>query len=267
MTDPKTTPSGDPTARRPLPQRPPVKRFSTTLDPDRTPQHALDPVLTRKGGATAHKGILFMVAAGLIVMAIAFNVGGIGDQANQLFDSVNKSAQSENNIVVSTVILVAPYVGAAILGLILYFMVRGLFRGARNVTKEVKLSKREEISIHDFVAMTKEKGISTKVSREAYRLLLPHYHGEMRLKLDDNLEHDLHLSMHDAIELYASLLRKSDRVLRGMEGKSAKQPETVMELLCAVNDAPVRAALHTSRVRSAIRHLSVMRPAHKVPKQ
>ena len=266
MSDPQKLPAtpGDPRGGSRVLHRDPVRRFSTSLDPDRAPSSSLDPVLTRQGGVMAHKSILFMVLAGLLVLAYAFNLGALQTTLDSAFNDLNRSVQSRNDQVVSTVLTVAPYVGMLIAALILFFLLRGLFRGAKNITREVRLARREELTIDEFVKLASEHGVSPKVSREAYRLLLPHYSGEMRAQLGDSLSRDLHLGLHSQIELYASLLRKSDRVLRALEDKDAKQPETVLELLQAVHNAPQRAAMpHPSKVRTAIRHLSFIRPAGK----
>jgi hypothetical protein len=257
----------DPSPRMRLPARP-VKRFSTSMNPDAHPLHGLDPVLTRKG-KMAHKGVLFMVAGGMIAMAYAFNVGGLGTYLDQFFTDVDKSAQSENSLVVSTIITIAPYVGAALLGLILYGILRWLWGGVKSASKASKLKQRPEVSLNDFIRQAKEQlDVRPKVARESYALLKPHYHDRMRVQFTDNLTDDLHLSPHDIVDLYAGALRKSDRHLRSVE--TAVQPTTVMELLQMVEKAPVRAAApELSRIKSGARGRSMIRPIAKmtVPKQ
>jgi hypothetical protein len=260
--------AGDPGVRRaPSPkarmaaERGPVKKFSTGMEPDKHGLHHLDPVLTRKG-ATAHKGVLFMAAAGILVLAYAFNVGGLQVYLDQFFTNVDKSAQSQNSAVVSTIITIAPYVGAALLGLILYGIARWMFSGVKSMSKGRRLAKRQEVTLSQFVKLAGEREIGAKVAREAYGLLLPHYHGQMRVRLNDRLTDDLHLDHHDTVDLWAGLLRKSDRVFKSVE--ELVQPETVLELMQMVEKAPVRAAaVEPPRPKTGVRQLSFIRPISK----
>jgi len=258
----------DPAPRLRVPAAParvptaPVRRFSTSMDPDKHSLHGLDPVLTRKGGATAHKGVLFMAAGGFFAMAYAFNVGGLGTYLDQMFTNVDKSAQSENSLVVSTVIKIAPIVGAAILGLLIYAFARWVWGGVKSVSKGRKLSQRHEVGLSEFTKMAEAEGVGAKVARESYALLKPAYHGQMRVLFEDTLRGDLHLSEHDVIDLYAGCLRKSDRHLRSVE--TERQPVTVLELLVMVENAPVRAAAkEPPRMKTGVRGRSLIRPAYK----
>jgi len=240
----------------------PVRQFSTSIDPDKDPLHRLDPVLNRKGGATAHKGVLFMVAGGVFAMAYAFNVGGLGTYLDQVFTNVDKSAQSQNSFVVSTIISIAPFVGAALLALLLYALLRWVWGGVKSASKGRRLSQRHEVGLSEFIKMAEAEGVGAKVAREAYALLKPAYHGRMRVLFSDTLRGDLHLSAHDVVDLYAGCLRKSDRHLRSVE--TELQPATVLELLMMVEKAPVRsAAKEPPRLKTGVRGRSLIRPAFK----
>ena len=203
----------------------------------------MDPELTRKGLA-AHPGGLFLALAAIGFFAYVFNFGGIQPVLDGFFAGLNQTAQSKNADVAGLVVASVPYVEIGV-GVVAAWVVLLLLRGAlKSGTKAAKLSSRKPLTRQEFIDLAAIQSISTKVAREAYDLLLPHYNNRMRTRLSDSLAGDLRLSRHERADLVGNLLQRTDRMSQWEEGDDV---DTVLDLLIAVEEARLRSVVPISR--------------------
>jgi len=151
------------------------------------------------------------------------------------------------------VIAALPYLGVGFAALIVFFILMSLTRGARTMSKKRKLSGRERVSLHEFVDAAAQHHVSKKVAREAYHLLLPHYHHDPRIKLSDQMGSALHMNATEISDLYGNLLRHTDRQRK--VGEDMTRLISVLDLLTAVEACTVRSLtqskLHLRRGHAA----------------
>lgn len=203
----------------------------------------LDPELTRKG-FLAHPGSLLLALAALGFFAYVFNFGGIQPMLDGFFGDLNQKAQAKNGDVADLVVASVPYVKIG-LGVVAAWVVLLLLgRMLKSGTKAAKLSSRRPLTQQEFIDLSAIQGISTKVAREAYGLLLPHYNHRLRTRLSDSLADDLQLNRHERADLVGNLLRRTDRISNWEAGDDVA---TVLDLLIAVEEAKPRSLPQGSR--------------------
>jgi len=203
----------------------------------------MDPELTRKG-ALAHPGGWMLALAALGFFAYVFNLGGLQPMLDGFFGGLNQMAQSKNGDVAALVVSAVPYVEIG-LGVVGAWVVLLLLRGAlKSGTKAAKLSSRKPLTRQEFIDLAAIQSISTKVAREAYDLLLPHYNNHMRTRLSDSLASDLRLSRNERADLVGNLLRRTDRMSQWEEEDDV---DTVLDLLIAVEETRMRSLAQISR--------------------
>ncbi len=214
----------------------------------------------RSSGRPLPGGVLGLLALFTVFVAYAVNFGGLRLFADSLFDFVNQSAHSKNDVAVSVVLAAVPYLFTVFVLLVLVAAVRGLTGKGKQVRQAVKLRKRDEVSLKDFLEDARVHGVSAKVAREAYGLLAECCSDCMRAHMDDSLHRDLHLRRSDVTTLYAAMARKSDRFLKGAD--MAATYTTVLDLLLAVEEALPRSAVAGTPVyEPGARLPSMVRPA------
>ena len=193
----------------------PARTFVSPAAMDRSHNgtRGLDPILTRKS-STSHKGVLVLVAAFVLFVAYVNNVGGMQQFADSIVDNLNQSAHEQNGAVVTAIMTAFPYMVGLLLLMVLVSVVRGAIGKHKDMQKERRLSKRDEVGMDDFIDESVEHGVSAKVAREAYWLLQVICSDCMRARFDDDLKYDLHLQRADVTNMYAALIKKSDRMLR-----------------------------------------------------
>jgi hypothetical protein len=211
---------------------------------------SLDPTLTRKG-ALSHPGSLLTGICALAFFAYVFNLAGLKTYLDRVFGGLDDTARSHNSQVAAWVIKGLPYLGAALAGLVVLLLLLWVGRGAKTLNKKRKLGKREAVSLDAFVEAAHARGISGKVAREAYDLLLPHYNHTMRVTLSDRMTTTLYMSHVDISDLYGNLLRHTDR--QRNVGDTGAQIDTVMDLLKAVEEQTPRSLAQSKLYQRAER--------------
>ena len=239
----------------------PARKFVTHSAMNHRRAGGLDPILTRKS-RTSHKGVLVLVVAFVLFVAYVNNVGGLKMFADGLFDNWNQSAHSQNGAVVTAIATVFPYIVGLLLLVVVVSVIRGLVGKGQDFRKQRRLGKREEVAMEDFIDESVEHGVSAKVAREAYRLLQEICSDCMRARFSDDLKYDLHLERSDVTNMYAALVKKSDRMLRA---ESMMAPyTTVLDVMMAVERSPVRSAgVQAERPKRGIRLDSFVRPSYR----
>ena len=190
-------------------------------------------------------GALLVAAFGSLFVGYVFNVRGMGTSLDNYFNGLNSAAQGHQSQVASTFIAGLPLVGAAVLVLVGMAVLRALGPSQRTLGHV----KTQEAGVEIFVADAGDNGVSHKVGRAAYRLLLPHVRKGKRLGLNDTLCTDLKVRRDHVSDLYGALLRYTDR--RRTPGDDAKRLNTVIELLLAVEVSEDKTAKTTRSVSTA----------------
>lgn len=239
--------SADPGHRRALDSAP--RRRST------------DPELRRrqddtKSGKSAF-GALITVVIATLFLGYVFNVAGLATAADSFFTSLDASAKSEGDTAARVVALVYPVIGLLVAALIVFGILRGLYRSFRGAKKTRALAGREVITLEKFKRITEARGIRPRIATQAYRLLLPFYASSMRARLDDRMIDDLHMTAPQVQEIYEDLLMHTDR-----KSTPGEEPSilTVMDLLQSVQSAK-RHSLMDSMIRPVARISGIRRAA------
>ncbi|MEZ2345626.1 hypothetical protein [Terriglobus sp. RCC_193] len=222
-------------------------------------RRSTDPQIRRrredhKSGKSAF-GALITIVIAVLFLGYVFNVAGFATAADHFFASLNTSAQSENDVVVKIMELVYPAVGLIVAALILFGILRFLYRSIRGAKKTRKLASRGVITLEQFRKITEARGIRPRISTQAYQLLLPYYTSSMRARLDDRLLEDLHMTPEQVQDIYGNLLRNTDR-----KESPGEQPGifSVMDLLNATQSAK-RHSLMDSMMRPIARISGIRR--------
>ena len=214
----------------------------------RHPRHpeALDPILTRKKGATSHPGRIVFGVGGVLFAAYIFNVGGTATFLDHFFRSLEKSAHLHDAQVTHAFLVALPFLGLAALSVVALIVFTAVRRGTRTLATVRRLHRRPEHTTQSFATLAASHGISQRVSREAFTLLLPLYRNRMRALFTDSLSRDLRLTPLQISDLRGNLMRMSDRQHPVQE--QTTQVETVLELMLAVEKCKIR-SLTESGVR------------------
>lgn len=239
--------SGDPGHRRSLDSAP--RRRST------------DPQLRRrqddhKSGNSAFGALITLVIA-VLFLGYVFNVAGFATAADNFFTGLDASAKSDGDIAAKVVALVYPAIGLFVAALVLFGILRAIFRSFRGAQKTRALAGREVITLEKFKRITEARGIRPRIATQAYQLLLPFYASSMRARLDDRLIDDLHMTAQQVQDIYGNLLRNTDR--KAVPGEEPVLV-TVIHLLQAVQSAK-RHSLMDSVVRPVVRASGLRRAA------
>lgn len=228
-------------------------------------RRSTDPQIRRrredhKSGNSAF-GALFIVVVAVLFLGYVYNVADFATAADHFFSTLNSSAQSENNAVVKIMEVVYPAIGLIVAALIVFGILRFLYRSVRGAKKTHKLAGREVITLEKFRQITEARGIRPRISTQAYQLLLPYYASSMRARLDDRLIEDLNMTPEQVQDAYGNLLRNTDR-----KESPGTQPNiiSVMDLLNAVQSAK-RQSLMDSVKRPVVR-ISAIRRAQAAAK-
>jgi hypothetical protein len=179
-----------------------------------------------------------VVAIALIFFAYVMNIGGAQVYLDGVFNGLDRSGRSENDTVANAVVSAVPYaeIGAIAVGVCILLML--LAKGLKSGAKAQRLSTRRMISVQEFIGLAAEQGVSEKVAKETYSLLLPHYSNRMRTRLTDSLASDLDLTESDQKDLFGNLLRQTDRTRDQHAGQV--EIETVLDLMLAIERSPSR---------------------------
>ncbi len=239
----EATPRVDMTVR--LADRTPSARL--TPREGRRPRHTgfatlqkVDPVLTR------HKfsgiKVYSMAAVGAVFAAYIFNVQGTATFLDSFVSGFNSNLQSHSTSAVRLTLDFLPCLGLGIAALIVFAAGSALVRSIRTAQKTLRLNQRPCVTVDHFAHLTAAHGISHKVAREAYKLLLPIYANRFCARLNDELGLDLQLRGVAITDLYANLLLQTDRIAANREFQNI-QIVTVLDLLLSVESAPHR-SLH-----------------------
>jgi len=213
-----------------------------------------------KSGKSAFGALITLVIA-VLFLGYVFNVVGFATAADNFFTGLDASAKSENDVAARVVALVYPAIGLLVAALVLFSMLRAVYRSIRGAKKSRALAGREVITLDKFKRVTETRGIRPRIATQAYQLLLPFYASSMRARLDDRLIEDLHMTAQQIQDIYGDLLLNTDR--KAIPGE---EPAifTVMDLLQAVQsakrhslmDSMVRPVARLSGIRRAIRPTS-----------
>ena len=211
------------------------KYHRRSTDPQR---RSSDPTLTRTG-ILSHPGTLLMGLGGFLFAAYIFNVGGTATYLDALFNGWNDAAHAQNHRVQSGVEMAIPYAVAFIALIVLYAILKGIGSAltSRKTTKQ--LAPRREITLEEFTEHVANKGISPKVAKESFKLLLPFYRNRMRTRLTDSLSGVLQMNRVQIADLYANLLYHTDRHMPHGDDPEI-DADTVLELLTLVEKARPR---------------------------
>jgi hypothetical protein len=240
---------GTPTPRAPQDPQNPQRRFA-----DRTPaagqqyhrrstdpqRRATDPNLTRKG-ILSHPGTLMMGLGGVLFAAYIFNFNGTATYLDALFNGWNDAAHAQNHAVQSGVVAAIPYAVGFIALIILYAILKGIGSALTSHKTAKQLAPRKEITVQEFTEHVATRGVSPKVAKEAFKLLLPYYRNRMRTRLSDSLTTVLQLNRVQIQDLYANLLYQTDRHMPRDQDDEI-EAETVLDLLLLVEKATPRSS-------------------------
>ena len=177
----------------------------------------------------ANPGSLLVAVFGIGFVAYVFNFQGLATGLDRYFGSLNHAAQEHQKQVASMFVGALPVVGGSLLVLLLLALLRGRGTSRKQAAKTVA---REIRGVEGFVSAATEQGISPKVARAAYRVLLPYVRKSKYLNFKDTLCHDLKVREDQISDVYGSLLRLSDR--RRKSGDNGANLRSVSALLLAV---------------------------------
>ncbi len=105
-----------------------------------------DPVSTRPAGL-AHPGTLAMGVGGIVFVAYVLNVGGLQVGLDDFFRNLDANIHLHDAAVEKGFLAVLPMLGAMLVVVVLYGLLRGLGSGARRAKKERRLRQREVLLI------------------------------------------------------------------------------------------------------------------------
>lgn len=224
-------------------------------------RRSTDPQIRRrrddhKSGKPAFGSLITLVIA-VLFLGYVFNVVGFATAADSFFTGLDTSAKSENDVAARVVALVYPAIALLVAALVLFGILRAIYRGIRGAKKRRALSGREVITLEKFKRITETRGIRPRIATQAYQLLLPFYASSMRARLDDRLIEDLHMTAQQVHDMYGDLLLNTDR-----KAGPGEEPAmfTVMDLLQSVQSAK-RHSLMDSMARPIARLSSMRRAA------
>ncbi len=240
--------SADPGHRRALDSAP--RRRST------------DPQIRRrqddhKSGKSAFGAFITLVIA-MLFLGYVFNVAGFATAADSFFTGLDTSAKSENDTAAKVIALVYPMIGLVVAALVVFGILRAIYRSIRGAKKTRALAGREVITLDKFKRITETRGIRPRIATQAYQLLLPFYASSMRARLDDRLIEDLHMTAQQVQDIYGDLLLNTDR--KAVPGEEPAI-STVMDLLQSVQSAK-RHSLMDSMIRPVARLSGMRRATH-----
>jgi len=237
------------TPRTPTPQTPqPQQRRFADRNPGAAHPHrratdpqrrATDPSLTRTG-IMSHPGTLMMGLGGVLFAAYIFNFNGTATYLDALFNGWNDAAHAQNHAVQSGVVAAIPYAVGFIALIVLYAILKGISSALTSHKTTKQLAPRKEITLQEFTEHVGNRGVSPKVAKEAFKLLLPYYRNRMRTRLSDSLTTVLQLNRVQIADLYANLLYQTDRHMP--PGDEDVDADTVLDLLLLVEKATPRSS-------------------------
>lgn len=247
---------------------------SATTDPghrramDSAPRRrSTDPQIRRRqddhksGKSTFGALITFVIA--MLFLGYVFNVAGFATAADGFFTGLDASAKSENDTAARVVALVYPAIGLLVAALVLFGILRAIYRSIRGAKKNRALAGREVITLEKFKRITEARGIRPRIATQAYQLLLPFYASSMRARLDDRLIEDLHMTPQQVHDIYGNLLLNTDR--KAIPGEEPKIL-TVMDLLQSAQSAK-RHSLMDSVIRPVARISGIRRVARATSRE
>lgn len=198
----------------------------------------------------SRSGALVTVVVAVLFLGYVFNIAGFATNADNFFNALNTSAQGDRTLALNMVGLLYPAIGMLFAALVLFGVLRSVLSGFKRGRKSRRLAGRDVISLDTFKRITEARGIRPRIATQAYQLMLPYYRSGTRARLDDRLQDDLHMTPAQIQDVYANLLRNTDRKAPVGETPS---PLSIMDLLNAVQNAKRQSPMD-----------SMMRPAARV---
>ncbi len=196
----------------------------------RTSPHTKDQLPPeKKKSAFASPGGLVVAALGLLFVGYIFNVAGLQTTIDAQMAGLNQSAHGHDKQMARLFINALPVFGAVPVLLLIFALLRG--RGTSKKTV-AKTRAREIRGIEAFVEAAEAQGVSPKIARAAYRMMLPYVRKGKHLGAGDTLSRDLKVKSDEISNVYGSLLRHTNR--RRTVGDDASQIQTVLDLMLAV---------------------------------
>ncbi len=190
---------------------------------------AREPDLTRKG-LLGHPRTLL-----LAVVAIVFTAYVLGylPQLDSLFGSAVENSRNHGLLIVGPIVLlIVGLFVLFILLLILGFLGNLLTSFSRTVT----FFGRKHTTLQQFTTLAQMQGLSSRVAKETYELLKPHYPRKMCIAVEDELRKHLILKDENIRYLQSKLLNRCDR--REVLSFSVETLQTVFDLMQHAEGAP-----------------------------
>ena len=237
-------------------QDPPSARLRSTGSAPR--RRSSDPSIRRREDdhkpGNSRFGALLTVVVAVLFLGYVFNIAGFATNADKFFTALNTSAQGERTVALDVMGLLYPAIGLLFAALVLFGVLRWMLNGLKRGNKSRKLAGRDVLSLDTFKRITEARGIRPRIATQAYQLLLPYYSSSMRARLDDRLQNDLQMTPAQIQDVYANLLRNTDRKAPVGEAPGLV---SVMDLLNAVQNAR-RQSLMDSMARPAARESGML---------
>ena len=206
-----------------------------TLRPHPHKAKSVDPTLTRKG-FFSHPGTLILAGTAVLFTMYALDFAGVQKPVDEFFRDIDSHAQSAGSGVPTVVLSLAP-IALGLMALVgLWMCWRWIGRARKNRIKAKLLRGRVPMSQDEFVAMAAGHGVSEKVAQKTYRFLDPHESFALRVKAEDRLREDLHVSGVKVLDAMVNLLKRCDR--KKSLGTDAEDVRTVLDLMLYVEKAP-----------------------------
>jgi hypothetical protein len=157
----------------------------------------------------ANPGTLLVAASGSLFVAYVFNLRGVATWLDSYFGNLNQAAESHQEAVADVFLHALPAMSGVLVLILMLIFLRA--SGGKSAAKKPSAESR---GVEGFVEAAAAEGISPRVARSAYRVLLPFVRKNRYLGIDDTLFHDLRLREDQLSDIYGSILRLSDRKRR-----------------------------------------------------
>ncbi len=137
----------------------------------RTSPHTKDQLAPeKKKSLLANPGGLVVAVLGVVFVGYIFNVAGLQTTIDARLGTLNQSAHGHDKQVAALFIHALPVFG----GLLVLLMIFAMLRGRRTSGKSAaKTRAREMRGIEAFVEAAGTQGVSPRIARASYRMMLP----------------------------------------------------------------------------------------------
>ena len=198
-------------------------------------KRSIDPTLTRTG-FFSHPGTFVLAGAAVLFTVYALDFGGVQKPVDDLFSDLVGRSQAAGSGVPTMVIALAPAALGFVALIAFWMFARWMGRANKARQRKKMMRGRTPMSVEQFVDMASQHGVSEKVAQKTYRFLDPHEMYALRVKMDDRLREDLHLSPVKVLDAMVNLLKRCDR--KKSMGTDADEVRTVLDLMKYVEKAP-----------------------------